>query len=338
MNKKQQDKSAEMIEKLIEYHLGLGSESFREEMEDNLDTDGELQASSERIASVLEPLESYEVGVPKGLYEKILFGIHSRESAKTTDDILKELSSVSVPPVRAVIRRFADFAATAAAILLVVSALLLSSNHARRLARKAICAGNLGIAGSAIASYASDFPNQLPFAKNVSNRQWYDRAKNKPRRPHLFILVRRHYMNPKFLVCPEDTRKTLTTQNLSNLLDFPAGSVVSYSFQNLFGDSQFNPRMRMLRWKHAQNMAIMADKTPLLKKHGLCPELSSEHAISPNHRSSGGQNILTLDGRVIWKKTSIFGPNNDNIFQAGQIQKYRGTEIPASPTDSFLAP
>lgn len=327
-----------MIDKLIEYHLGLGSESSRGELKDKFQSDDELREASEEIKSVLKPLDSYEVDVPDGLYEKIIFGVRSKKAIRTTDDILRDLSSASVPPVRAVIRRFADFAATAAAILMIVSALLLSSNHARRLSRKAICAGNLGIAGAAIASYANDFPNQLPFAKSASNRLWYDKLKNKPRRPHLFILVKKNYIAPKFLACPEDARKIFIIKNLSKYHDFPSKIVVSYSFQNLFGDNKFKPKMRMRRWENAQNMVIMADKTPLLKNDRLNPELSSEDAISPNHLSAGGQNILTLDGRVLWQNTSIFGPKRDNIFQAGHVRRYRGTETPADPTDSFLAP
>ena len=58
---------------------------------------------------------------------------------------------------------------------------------------------------------------------------------------------------------------------------------------------------------------------------------------SPAHRKSG-QNLLHLDGSVIWCTTPNAGRHNDNIWQAGNITRYNGTEIQKSINDTFLVP
>ncbi len=337
MNTQRPNNRNELTDKLIAYHIGLLSEEESAEFKRKIDSDRKLAELSEQIRAILAPLDLYDVDVPDELYDNIIMQAHGTEVS--TEQIIREIANEPVSRKKIIFRRFADFVATAASIALIVSAILLGTLHIRHQTRKAVCAGNLGIAGSALAAYANDFPNQLPFAK-VSANQWYDRAHHKPRRPHLFILVKHRYLDPKFLICPEETHRpsvVIRIKKLGQYNDFPKGMIVSYSFQNLFGDTKFTPRQRYLRWEKAGQLAVMADKTPLLKANMQLPA-DIDKMLSPNHSAEGGQNILSLDGRVIWRKSPLLGVNKDNIWQAGNIRKYQGTETPASPTDVFLAP
>ncbi len=331
----------EIVDMLIAYHLGLLDESEAASIETRISSDEELSEVSERIKSSIYPLEFYDVDVPDELYDKIIVRVHGTEI--TTEQIIQRIAEEPIGKRKIIFRRLADFIATAASIALIVSAILLSTSHIRHQTRKAICAGNLGIVGSSIASYANDFPNQLPYSK-VSVGKWYDNAHKRARRPHLFILVKHRYLDPKFLICPEDRCKPVNIQITHNVLesynDFPEGSVVSYSFQNLFGDTRFSPRERYLRWERAQQLAIMADRNPLLKSSGTSLRLPVDvnKMLSPNHIKEYGQNILSLDGHVVWQKSPLFGIEKDNIWQAGNIKEYHGTETPVNATDVFLAP
>jgi len=338
MNPNRPNNSDDLFDQLLDYHLGAISDEDKSQIEQLLNSDPHAREINEQVKSTLAPLSTYDVPVPSGLKEKIISS--ARIPKLTVDSLLEDLTPDFTVPRRTIFSRFADFAATAAAIVLISSAVLLSSGYARQQARKAFCAGNLGILGSAITSYANDFHNQLPYAKVPVNATWYDPQSKQPRRIHLFVLVKKNYVSPQFLICPEEKSggESSPVRELSSLDDFPKDWIVSYSFQNLFGDQKFSPKLRQLRWTQAQQMAVMADRTPLLAKDQLHRSIDSEKAFSPNHSGLRGQNILSLDGRVTWQKTPLFGPQQDNIWQAGTIRQYVGKEIPADPTDSFLAP
>jgi len=322
---------------LLEYHMDVLSDEEMRSLEKRIVNSEPLKQKSKLIENILAPLAEYDVDIPAGLAQKIKFAVRSQSI--TVEGLLKELSLPSAPPKkRLVFRRIADFVATAAAVLLIGSALLLSTGHARQQARKALCAGNLCSLGNAINSYAAEYNHQLPTAQEASNAPWYDMESHQPRRSNLFILVKHNYTSPDFLICPEDQTRAIIVKNFSHLMDFPAGSVVSYSFQNLNGDRRFSPGQLQKRWELAAHMPIMADRTPLFQMNTLTGEISSDKAISRNHSSIGGLNNLTLDGRVTWQRTPVFGPQQDNIWKAGQIQRYSGREIPVNAVDCFLAP
>jgi len=329
----------ESFDRLLAFHLGGLTDEEREAMESELASDPEARNVSQQIESMLSPLESLEdIPVPAGLKQKILLA--AKTPPLTVESLLNDMSDSKPLRIRVLFNRFVDFAATAAAVLMIGTAVLLSSGYARQQARKVFCAGNLGVVGSAVASYANDFSRQLPFAYATSTGAWYDNRTGQPHRPHLYILVKRDYLPTQFLLCPEEAVKLrlLAPNELYKLNDFPSSVPVSYSFQNLFGDQTFTPQQRQLRWQQAQNLAIMADRSPLLSNNMMIPEPGSGSVFSQNHGRLRGQNVLSLDGHVSWQTTPYFGQRKDNIWQAGSIQQYSGKEVPTDPTDSFLAP
>ncbi len=48
--------------------------------------------------------------------------------------------------------------------------------------------------------------------------------------------------------------------------------------------------------------------------------------------------MLLLNGTVRWQTTPVFKPTGDNIYQAGQVRDYTGSEAPTCATDTFLTP
>jgi hypothetical protein len=319
---------------LMAYHLGALSDEEMLSAEKRISSSEAMKQQSNTLQDTLSPLSEYEVDIPAGLAQKIKFSV--RAQSITVDSLLTQ--SASPAKKRLFFGRIADFVATAAAVLLIGSALLLSTGHARQQAQKALCAGNLCSLGSALGSYAADYNHQLPSAQLTSSEPWYDTENRQPRRSNLFILIKKRYTSPDFLICPEERMRSVIVKNLAQLRDFPAGTVVSYSFQNLNGDRQFGPGALQKRWDLAPHMPVMADRTPLMRMNTLAGEITSDKMLSPNHASLGGQNILVLDGRVTWQNTPVFGPQRDNIWKAGQIQRYSGREVPSGPVDCFLAP
>jgi hypothetical protein len=48
--------------------------------------------------------------------------------------------------------------------------------------------------------------------------------------------------------------------------------------------------------------------------------------------------VMTLDGSVQWLTSPVYGPNRDNLWLAGDIRSYTGTEAPAGKDDAQLVP
>jgi hypothetical protein len=322
---------------ILAYHMGQLSNEQRLAFEKALTSDPELKTASDMMTLSLSHLDNYEVEIPAGLQAKLKFNAHAQPL--TTHELIENYTNATPShKPRLLFSKLADLIATAASIALICSAIMLSTGHARKQARKAMCAGNLGSLGSALTSYSNDYYNQLPQANLASNLAWYDAAQKTPKRANLYILVKYNYTSPELLICPEDHSKSLPIKNLAKLFDFPINSVVSYSFQNLNGDKKFTSKQLQQRWQRAQSMPIMADRTPLMRGNRLQRKVSLDQTVSRNHNSLKGQNVLILDGRVVWQTTPLFGPEKDNIWQAGQIKEYQGKETPVNSTDSFLAP
>jgi hypothetical protein len=55
------------------------------------------------------------------------------------------------------------------------------------------------------------------------------------------------------------------------------------------------------------------------------------------HRGRG-QNVLFNDGSIEFMPTPVYDRHRDNIWQAGDIYDYTGTETQSSVTDAFLIP
>ncbi len=331
-----QNKRNKWLSKLIDYYFGQVPAS--PEIEQAIQEENEIKKLADRVKEICFLLDSYEVKTPPNLEEKIINAVHNEDKLPTSVELIEREAGTTDPiRERRVFYRVFDTIATAASIILIISAILLSTSQAQKTARKTICQSNLGIIGTGFSSYAIDFPNQLPLA-NIRDKFWYDSKHHRAKRPHLFILVKYHYVNPKFFICPEDRRKFSIPKSLDKYFDFPESMIVSYSFQNLFGDRRFTPKERARRWEQAEHLIILADKTPLLKDEILLPELPTDKTFSPNHLDLYGQNILKLNGSVSWLNDFRTGPEKDNIWQAGRTKRYTGKETPISPTDIFLAP
>ena len=162
-------------------------------------------------------------------------------------------------------------------------------------------------------NYAVDHNGQLPQIADKVGQRWMLSDRTGPKRTdtsNLFLLVKLGYSKPDLFVCPwvKDEAGPLTYPQ-KELNDFPSESVVSYSYQNMFGSHR--PGL-----DSPQGFAILADRNPLLKL-GPHPTKATLFLVdfSPNHGWRRGQNILHLDWSVDWSTTSQAGFKGDNIWQ-----------------------
>jgi len=312
---------------LIDYHLRQLSADRAAYVEKLIARNTEIARLNAGLANTFKLLDSQQPGEPaEDLPERIMQAVRS-DSLPSTEE--------SRPTIRRIFS-FRELVATAASIAIIVILSTSMAGKARFEARKFQCRANLGAVGQGVASYASQFDNQLPYVSLPSKGVWVQRDTGRARRPHLFLLLRLQHVQPTDLICPNTRAEPVNVELVSAANDFPSNKNVSYSFQNLFGDKHFTARQRALRWSVAAKMPIMADRTPLLQAKGIVLRLNPS-AKSSNH-SGKGQNVLFLDGAVQWTDQAGVGLDGDNIWQAGNLQNYSGAEIPVSPTDTFLAP
>ncbi|MCX5662536.1 MAG: hypothetical protein NTW19_22875 [Planctomycetota bacterium] len=239
-----------------------------------------------------------------------------------------------VLPLRA---RWAELGTVAAVVLIGLSLMVPMLDRMRADARRIACANNLGEAGEALASYASDYNNTLPRREAEPGSVWWNVGKNtlasgpvESNSAHLFNLVRGGYAQPDALNCPENDRAVRGLSPKMN--DWPTARAVSYSYQNQYARDP-------MQIDHAPHMALLADKNPLFMTTNSPLNYNTDQqrrSASVLHRRQG-QNILRAGGDSFWSSSPELS-NGDNIWLANHVDRYTGTETPSGPDDSFLVP
>jgi len=237
-----------------------------------------------------------------------------------------------------------DIAAVAAVIVAAVSLLWPAISTTRNDARRVACANNLSAAGAAIGAYAADNNGQMPRYANQPGTPWYrvgeqaragdDHGPVHSNSAQLYLLVRRGYIQPQALACPENPNAPRRVS--SEFFDWPSADAVSYSYQN-----QYGPQPMIL--EQNPGIAILADKNPLFVIAAPRPGQTIRFVFrrdlpsnSPSSLHGTGQNILRADGAVGWSAQPIL-PNGDNIWLVTGVETYVGQETP-QPGDSHLVP
>lgn len=235
-----------------------------------------------------------------------------------------------------------DIAAVAAVVVAAVSLLWPAMSTARNEARRVACANNLSAAGAALGAFAADNGGQMPRYANQAGTPWYqvgEQARDaygpiRSNSAQLYLLVRRGYIQPQALACPENPN---APRRLSpEFFDWPSAEAVSYSYQN-----QYTPVPTQL--EQNPGLAVLADKNPLIVIPPPRPGQSIHFvfrqdlpANTPSSLHGVGQNILRADGQVSFSAQPIL-PNGDNIWLVDGVESYVGKESP-QPGDSHLVP
>jgi prepilin-type processing-associated H-X9-DG protein len=220
-------------------------------------------------------------------------------------------------------------------MLVVMAGVLIPALHkARQRSNEGLCAMQMGQIGNALQTYGINHKGRLPSAGGPTGR-WltYQNEPPKSNSRALFRLLRQKYLHsPVVFQCPSVGGASFVME--SDMRDFPRPEHISYSFQYSLDDhgvSSVDPAIA----DRSSEMAILADQSPLFTGGVFHPEnLDAPH--SDNHPDR--QNVLFLDGHVMWFANSTVGVDGDHIFLVGDVRDYDGDERPTGPADSFLLP
>ena len=122
----------------------------------------------------------------------------------------------------------------------------------------------------------------------------------------------------------------MPADELANFQDFESCCNVSYASLNVAGE---NPTLRP-----RSQMAYMSDANPLFANARFDEGIDPSRANSSVHGRRAGQSVMFLDGSVRWMTSPIIGDQKDNVWLAGRLRKYNGTETPTDADDAFLIP
>jgi hypothetical protein len=137
----------------------------------------------------------------------------------------------------------------------------------------------------------------------------------------------------RVFVCPSASgSRPMLAEDYSKFTDFVEPGNVSYSF--LFMNL---PEGRHIEKMHLK-MVLVSDRNPLLDPGAGGHDLDPFELNNSTMHKTPGQNVLYIGGNGGWATTPRVGVEEDDIFRAGSISRYQGTEIPTSETDTWVVP
>ncbi len=319
-------------EKLIDWHLDRLEESERAWLDEELRRDAALRKTSDRLGRILQPLDHWSVpAAPHNLADKVLaYVAEQRDEPVSTVPFPTEPK----PYRRAPFFALRDVIAAAACIALLVTVVVPGISSIRDRSRRANCSNNLASVFRGVSAYQTAFSGALPFSGLAANASWLpgdgDSAFASNSR-HAFLLVKLNYgPETKDFVCPGcDKSFPMDPKTASGGDDFAQAANLSYATMNLAGKS---PNLRP-----CNTMPYLSDANPLFVKTRFDASVDPNTANSRSHRGKG-QTVLTVDGSATWITTPVYGKKQDNLWLAGELRVYKGTETPSCADDAHLVP
>lgn len=322
---------------LIDFHLGACEQGEAEAVRRRLAEDAGFARLSEDVAATLSAVGlAPEAEPPADLVAKTVARV---ASARRTEALLAKEGAARGWRLPTFSLR--ELGVAAAAVILLGVIFIPSLRQARRRGLEVQCASNVGQIGAALQNYASSNNEYLPVAGAAAGDGRWLPADGRPATSNsagLFKLVTlSHARSPRVFQCPAVGAKPMTVQ--AGMVDFPAADFIHYSYQHALGSRGLWRSDRTLQAVQS-TMAILADSSPLFSRGsagGRGRRRVDRPTTSVNH-AHAGQNVLRLDMSVSWVTNADVGVGGDNIYLAGNVLEYQGTETPVGPTDSFLLP
>lgn len=329
------DDKASLDDWLLDDQLGQLSKAEAEQLAKALAADPALAARHQSVQRLLEPLDAWTTPPPPGnLAERILAKIAAHDSSALVPTVSPLQTGSQGDFARRSPFSFRELLALAAVVTFFGAILVPGVSHMRMKSQRVACGNNLAGIGRAVSAYASDHSGALPRVRMIPGGKWLRFSDgNGPYSPNSrspFLLLRfRYVLSPKQFLCPSNRDAVvMKVENAHALADFPDPRNCSYDSLNMGGPTPL--------LASAPRQPYMADANPLFvngRFHLVDPETHS-----PNHHKLGGQNVLFLDGSADWCVSPHYDHRGDNIWQAGSVRIYKGTEVQTSKHDTFLVP
>lgn len=318
---------------LLDLHLDRLDAEARARLERELELDAGLRAKSDQLGRILQPLDAWTVGAePQNLADRVLANLDKR--------VPSAASSKTEPPARGggrvwPFRSLRDVIAVAACIGLLFGVVMPGISMMRDRSQRALCGNHLASIFRGTVTYQEMSAGSLPFAGRVTKASWLPGGS--PDTPfasngrHLYLLLKSYCgTKPDDFICPGGKKvEGMPVDRLASFDDFQRAGQFSYASLNMGGSA---PNVRP-----TSRIAFVGDTNPLFANARFDPSIDPDRTNSPAH-GGRGQTVLTLDGNTQWLTKPFYGPRHDNLWLAGNIRHYTGTEAPTSHEDAQLVP
>ncbi len=320
---------------LLDLHLDQLGDEDRRWLEARLLRDADLRAKSDKLGQLLRPLDHWSIPQPPtNLADKVMDTVRSVREQSAHSENLRYIPAKSDRFFRAMpVRSLREFFAIAACIALIATVAIPAIYGVRAQARLSQCTSNLGSVFQGVRLYQAAFGGALPYAGNVNGASWLpgsdSGAPYLSNSRHVYLLTKLNYgPQPEHFACPCcKTSKAMQHDQLASHDDFAQGVNITYASLNMAGST---PNLRP-----RGAIAYMSDANPMFVDGRFDAKVNPMSANSPTH-DGRSQAVLTLDGTVRQMTTPFYGVKKDNLWMAGDIRYYNGTETPASQDDAFL--
>jgi len=339
----------EQKELIFDYCMSLTSAEQSVEAKRLISSNKQAADINQIFKSALSPLENLEPDIcPDELVENTVYRLNNL--ARSSQAHLQQLLADEQAQNAVRVRFWPEWAArlARAAVFMIVGSVLITSWNILKVTSNCIlenndCQRHMAQVYRGLESYSADHEGKLPAVATSAGAPWWkigDQGKeNQSNTRHLWLLPKGGYVLPADFVCPARKEKLcqFNPSQIAKLHDFPSRHHITYSFRLLAG----NPGKGILRGRKI----LMSDLSPLfeaLPSYGCGPlniplDKFLKTANSINH-GRRGQNVLFSDGSVKFKKARRVGMLEDDIYTLQNTSEYRGTEVPACESDTFLAP
>lgn len=317
-------------ELLLDAHLDQLDDTDRQRLNAWLTTDLPAQKKNERLARLLRPLDLLTpAAAPANLAEKILKRVGQSSLSGPVLSPEKAHGGFSRP-----LLSLRELGAVAACLILFMGALIPTVSRVRSHSHRVWCESNLGSIYRGLSAYQGDFDGSLPYRGSLTPTAWMPGGTDLPfasNSRHGYALVRGGYVgDTQVFLCPADrSRKPMNHADAYALDDFPDAHNTSYDFLNLAGGE---PNVRP-----SVPIVYLGDANPLFNNGRIDETVDPSSDNSFVHKKSG-QNVLILDGSSRFLTTPVYGDQRDNVWMAGSLRKYTGSETPSREDDAQLVP
>ncbi len=335
-------------ELLLDLHLDQLDDEQRVWIEEALRKDAALREKNQRLGRILQPLDSWQPPTAADrLADRILGHIRNRQGVLGKNDgtelpgqtivKMQPESSESYRPRFLPIR---DLLAAAACLLLLVGVFVPGLSTVRARSQRAACANNLGSIFRGTSIYQETFHGSLPYAGQTRRAVWLPSSdRSRPfasNSRHSYLLVKGGYgPTAKHFICPADEGAVpMEVDDFTTRTDFARAANISYDALNLRTGDRLGESVNL---HPRRSLVYMGDPNPLFTRARFNPAVNADTANSPAH-GRRGQTVLTLDGSTRWLRSPLVGPQGDNIWLAGTIRRYTGSESRSGADDVQLIP
>ena len=335
------DKERRPEELLLDWHLDRLDDDDRVWLERELLRDAKLRRQGDRLRAILEPLDQWVVTpTPPNLHNRVLDFVGRRSETSKPSGVLPIDPHVAVGGGRRFSMR--DIVAVAACIGLLFGVAFPGLSGLRSRSQRQLCASNLSSIYRGVGMYQQAFAGALPFAGSTPGTSWLPNgsadAPFASNSRHVYLLVRLNFgPKPQEFICPSDKRaEPMMVANYADHDDFGGARQISYDSLNLACATPLNGGTMHLR--PSPSVPYLSDANPLFVDGRFDDTVDPYATNSATHGKGTGQTVLALDGSASWTTTPNYGRQHDNLWIAGNVRRYTGTEARQNRDDAFLVP